>query len=473
MSNDQGPVRTGRVRFDEMKLAFPLTEVMSRELGQGYGRQGQTMFRCPFHEDQSPSLSIRRQNGIELFKCHAGSCGEAGSVLDFVWVRHPDLRNNAAATLAYLTQLTGRSIAALLAAPAPRGGPRPDATEQHEAGGTVVERARFKPVSLAEVAGRHRQLREGVAYTEAREYAAARGWLDHESRLYGALPFPVGVGRWYKGWLSQFAVPVFPKLIRTRRTAFILGREVEFDEHRELCIGLKLRLTPRVIDEYWRMRIARNPAVPAQELEPSRYWCLPGYAVTPPGEIDGNEDAEVLIITEGPGDGVRLYHEAHQTPETAANIGARWHITYAENAGTWTPASLERRTMRIPLGGGKYDLQPVSFFDGYRLIVLLFDPDEGGQDAARMAEWLAHRQAPKTPVKNIALPAGCDLGEFFAGGAHIRDLCELIAATQATRGAECPNAPPPLNAAQRRRRAAEQQQHDQTGRAAGATGAAA
>jgi hypothetical protein len=467
MSNTRSPERTGRVRFDDIKLAFPLTEVMSRELGQqGYGRQGQRMFRCPFHEDQSPSLSVKQRGGVELFKCHAGSCGEAGSVLDFVWLRHPDLRNNAAATLAYLTQLTGRSIAALTDVPASRGA-RPLATERHEAGGTEIERARFKPVSLVEVAGRHRQLREGVAYDDARRYAARRGWLYEDGDIYGAQPFPVGVGRWYKGWLSQFAVPAFPKLIRTRRTAFVLGREKEFDENRELCIGLKLRLTPRVLDEYRRMRIDHNPGVPVADLEPSRYWCLPGYAVTPPGEIDANEDAEVLLITEGPGDGVRLYHEAHLTPESASNIGNRWHVTYAENAGTWTPASLERRTMRVPLGGGKFDLQPVSFFDGYRLIVLLFDADEGGRDAARMAEWLAHRQAPATPVKNVALPEGCDLGEFFDRGSHIRDLCDLIAATPATRGSDSPLAPAPLNAAQRRRLADEQQQR------AGAAGRAA
>lgn len=37
---------------------------------------------CPFHEDETPSLSINRKKNI--FNCHAASCGHKGNVLDFV-----------------------------------------------------------------------------------------------------------------------------------------------------------------------------------------------------------------------------------------------------------------------------------------------------------------------------------------------------------------------------------------------------
>lgn len=36
--------------------------------------------KCPFHSDQSPSLSINLRHGG--FKCHAASCGESGDFFD-------------------------------------------------------------------------------------------------------------------------------------------------------------------------------------------------------------------------------------------------------------------------------------------------------------------------------------------------------------------------------------------------------
>lgn len=457
---------TGRIDFDEMKLAFPLRDVMMREVG--YGRQGQSMFRCPFHEDSSPSLSIFSKGSVELFKCHSGQCSESGSVLDFVWRLHPELRNRAAETLAYLNSLTGRAVEALREAPRGRN-PRPHATERHEAGGTVVEHRAIRPVSMEEVYGRHEQLLKGVAYEEARRYAEGRSWLVSPDRLYGTEPYPVGVGRWNKGWLSQHALPAIPKLVRTSRLAFLLGREEEFERKRELCIGVKLRLTDSVFDAYWAARAARNPDTDPEELRPSRWWCQPGFSVTPPGEVDANEEAEVLVICEGPGDAIRLYHEAHSSERAAARFGARWHITYEENAGTWTSASLERRARKVPTGGKNFRLEPVSFFDGYRLVILLFDSDAGGREASAMARWHAHRQAPRTHVKNVALPEGMDLSEFFDSGRCIYDLGELIQATSSTRGIDDPNEPAPLTAAQRRKQA-DEGQHEPVAAASGWAG---
>lgn len=457
MSNEQQrrSARAGRVSFDEIKFAFPLRDVLSREFGGNFGRQGQTMFRCPLHEDTSPSLSIKNRNGIEVFKCHSGQCGQSGTVLDVVWTLHPELRNNAAATLAYLNQLTGRAVEALQESPRGRNTP-PLATEQTEAGGTEVERVRAKRISMDEVRGRHNLLLTGAALSEAREYARERGWLRGESEVHGAYPYPVGVNRWPKGWLGQFQVPALPKLIRTRRGAFLCGREKEFESERELCLGYKLRLTPQVHQAYWNFRIERNGDVPREELEPNRFWCLPDYVMAPPGEVDDHEDAEVLVIVEGPGKGIHLYHEAHSTPNAATRFGTRWHIVFEDNAGTWTPASLERRCERNAVGDGKVKLQSVSHFDGFRLIIVLFDSDEAGRDAANMVEWHAHRQAPNTPVKKVKLPDGDDVDDFFLNYT-IYDLGDLIAQTEATRGRDFINCPPPLNAAQRKRLAAEQQ----------------
>lgn len=461
--------RSERVNFDVVKREFSLTEIMARDLG--HGRQGQRMWQCPFHSDSTASLSVfKGGGGIELFRCHSGACAVSGSVVDFVWLRRPDLRDNGAATLAFLNGLMGRAVEALLDEPRGRD-PRPHTTEKSEAGGSEIVRPPARRYSMAEVYGRHEQLVGGASFASVRSYATARGWLVPEANLYGGVrPYPVGVGHWPRGFLNQHAAVSIPKLIRTARTALAFGREAEFEAQRELCVGMKLRYEPGILNTLWRRRIAFNSKLPAghkdwkpdAELEPPRYWCLPGFVSSVPGEVDANEEAEVLVITEGPGKGIRLYHEIHSTELLASALGSRWHVTYEDNAGTWTAASLERRILREPGPGGRSQPRPVSFFDGYKLIILLFDPDEGGRDAANMAEWLAHRQAPRTPVKKVILPDGLDLTDFFDDGYNAYDLRQLIVGTQATRGVDCPNAPPPMNARQRRALAERQQREQPT-----------
>ena len=43
---------------------------------------GQIAMHCPFHDDQTPSLSVNRDKGV--FNCHAAGCDCSGNVLDFV-----------------------------------------------------------------------------------------------------------------------------------------------------------------------------------------------------------------------------------------------------------------------------------------------------------------------------------------------------------------------------------------------------
>ena len=38
--------------------------------------------RCPFHDDNTPSLNMNNKEGVWLFYCHG--CGENGSLIDFV-----------------------------------------------------------------------------------------------------------------------------------------------------------------------------------------------------------------------------------------------------------------------------------------------------------------------------------------------------------------------------------------------------
>ena len=62
-----------------------LYEQLGIEIIRRSDREGQA--RCPFHGDQTPSLSINREAGV--FKCHAGGCGLAGT-----WEKFQELLEN-------------------------------------------------------------------------------------------------------------------------------------------------------------------------------------------------------------------------------------------------------------------------------------------------------------------------------------------------------------------------------------------
>lgn len=429
-----------RVEFEDLKQTFPLRDVIIRELG---GRSHQKTWKCPFHDDREPSLSVFKRGRLELFKCHSPRCGKAGSVLDFVWGLHPELTNNGAATLAFLGQFSGTTIENFLPAPSNPRAPSNLSGGEHEAGGTSIEPDTPLEISLKEVYGRANFLLTGCAYEDLRDYATKRGWLVPPDQLYGTTPYPLGVGRFPRGRVSHYPLVGFPKLVRTERLAFLLGREEQFERDREICTSYRLRITPRVEDELWSTRMESNPPITAKDLKRGRHLCLPRTSLAVPGEIDSNEKAEVLVMIEGPGDALRLFNEAHATPLAASKVGQRWHITYVDSASALSPASFERRPRPTTRGDGKTRQDPVSFFDDYRLIIIIFDADEAGRYAANMARWLAHRQAPDTPVKIVALPNGQDVCDFFDSGKMIYDLTNIIAGTRATRGRDNPNEPPP------------------------------
>lgn len=71
-------------RLDRIRKQHSLPELAEkaglvlRESGQGF------LTTCPFHQDNHPSFSIFAKNDTWYFKCHSGSCGLKGDVIDFV-----------------------------------------------------------------------------------------------------------------------------------------------------------------------------------------------------------------------------------------------------------------------------------------------------------------------------------------------------------------------------------------------------
>ncbi len=64
-----------RSAFDELKARLDLQQV-TRDYGMDFNRHGKSL--CPFHDEKTPSFSIKGQR-FHCFGCHAG-----GSVIDLV-----------------------------------------------------------------------------------------------------------------------------------------------------------------------------------------------------------------------------------------------------------------------------------------------------------------------------------------------------------------------------------------------------
>lgn len=75
-----------RPPFDRARLPDPLVYYVTElELLRGHGRS--TTARCPFHEDQHPSLSVNLDTGA--FRCRVPACGAHGhDVLAFHMARY-------------------------------------------------------------------------------------------------------------------------------------------------------------------------------------------------------------------------------------------------------------------------------------------------------------------------------------------------------------------------------------------------
>jgi len=76
-------MNTEHIHFDTRQLnAIPITEV-ARRLGCTLKRAG-TVYKthCPWHEDRHPSLTFYERPNEN--RCHCFSCGQGGSVIDFV-----------------------------------------------------------------------------------------------------------------------------------------------------------------------------------------------------------------------------------------------------------------------------------------------------------------------------------------------------------------------------------------------------
>ena len=402
--------------YASIKRTFPLLEQVRhhtnlRKDGRRY------VGKCPFHSEGRGSFNVYPDTNT--FYCF--SCSARGDVFDFLKRVNPSLASDRD-VVEYLMPGGAR----IWAAPAPTQTPTDATTDHHEAGGVVLDRRKVQVIHPKEVEAHARLLRdEGLARaSEAREYARRRRWLVNPDELYGVEPYPVGIGNFREGVLSEFTVLGFRKRV-DEQTAYVFGLNEEFADHDGLLyVGTKMRLTPRAQAAY--QALLESEAGDGEPEKAPAWLAKARYTSCIPGSVDYNYDAPVLVLCEGPGDGVRLFHEAHRTQELAEQFGQKVHICFADSARCLTEASLPMRAR--PSGQGS-----LSFFSGYKSVVLLFDndrPDQkgrrAGRDGADVVRRLIQQQVPGTPVRDVLLPEGADLSDFFDEGGTVLDLIGMI-----------------------------------------------
>ena len=389
--------------FQRIRRSFSLAGEVSRwvalkKIGTRY------VAKCPFHSERQPSFTVYETRG--RFYCYG--CGARGDIIDFVRRTQPGLTN----TLDVVDYLTGGSSRQWLN----------KANPFSTTASTTGNHMQVRYTQLKEVYARASMLRESPRAADARAYARERGWLPEPTKLIRATVYPVGLAYLSARTLRYYPLVGFPKLVMTRRAAYVFGLENEFELYGgPVCVGTKVRLTPIAL-ERWRAHQCTRGA-PFEDVDGLPRWLSkPGFTVCIPWEFDSNENAEVLVICEGPGDGVRLYHEAHRTENAVSMFGRRVHIIAVDSTTAWTETSLPRR---VAPDGSK----SVSLFDGYRSVALLLDADGPGRKAAAVIRELIKQQSPKTRVRDVVFTDVTDICEFFDQGRSLDDLIEVIRAT--------------------------------------------
>lgn len=416
------------IDFSLVKQNFSLTRFCRDEgIQVRRGSKGGHVVCCPFHIEDTPSCHIFDDRRYTCF-----GCGAKGTIIDFAQKLKPDLNGSHWATAMYLieTQGTGQKDDYLK-----NGRPQSNRSSNVQMPRPVVTTAVAPAVHTLKI-DKERVLAikpetviavgDGLfnpRHIKAREYAEERGWLKTPPHVSSYQLGAMAAGE-RSSFLAQESSIAFPKLIQTRRTAEVFGLENEFEENgRLLCAGIKKRLLPETISKWESLMQKKTMA----EVKPNapRWICKAGFITEIPWEFDCNEDADVLIIAEGPGDGLRLFNEANASEEIRARFGSRWHITAVDSCHIWTVNSIPRR----PVSWGKQNFS-VSFFDGFSHVIILLDGDDPGRKGAANIVELAQRQNPQAVVRNVVLPDNQDVCDFFGAGNSMSDLSELFRATQ-------------------------------------------
>lgn len=359
---------------------------------------------CWIHSEETPSMCINTDTNTY----HCFGCGASGSVLD-VRIAFMGLNPKSGIDVVKAAQSLLQDI----------GSGRTSAV----AGTEDFEKLKTSKKSFEGVKRRYFQAQPEFIQRShkrllgsapaVRDYAERRGWLIPESR------YPIGAGYSF-GPAENELVLEFPKIIQTGQTASCFGFEKQWEEwNGKYVIDLKKRLTPRA-EILWQEGI-RAGKVSEHIKKPPRWTAIPDYHDWVPWEFDSRNArvADVLCITEGPGDGLRLENELIRN-----GVEYNFHVTAIDSA-----SSLKSQNFVRVISEKKMQ----SFFDGFKEIWFFFDNDQAGNEAVLAARDLLGDLKPKGTAKFVSLPriVGSikDLSDYFDNEGCVLDLFDEIEKT--------------------------------------------
>jgi DNA primase len=180
-----------RIDFDAIKARADLRAVLAHyRLPQGRGTQFK--IRCPFHDDEEPSLSVNVERGV--FHCFGAGCGAEGNVLDLV--HRLEARGGAAVTIRQaaltLAEICGIPLSEVEAPrrrrEARQKGGKPRTAETLSRGGKGAPEAPQGPSAAAPAAAEpaaNRPLGFELTLAPGHPYLKERGVSPELARLFG------------------------------------------------------------------------------------------------------------------------------------------------------------------------------------------------------------------------------------------------------------------------------------------------
>lgn len=434
---NQSNAATGKSEKPWMTVLKDQVSLLDVAAGEGFHpkkRGGKHFICCPNRSEKTPSCVVSERG----FNCFG--CGAKGNIYAFIRIVRPFLDSDRSA-FDYLRDNYGQGINFKKSAENFVKRPLPAREQVLD---PVLKKESLN-LTMNEVQELHEKFIAGEGMERERSYALRRGWFPAD--LCGVNLYPLGVieaSEKENSFLAQHNALCFPKLVQTRRVALMYGAEDEFDRRGgQLCVGLKKRLLPETLRAF--KRFVQETFDKPQLDNDIRWLWQTGASAKLPWEFDANDNAPVLFITEGPGDGLRLFYEAHRDPVRHENCGSRWHITATDAAAMWceqvpdetkaadehgnTPKKLAVNPHSLPVRefADESEIRKISFFDGYQHIILVLDPDKAGQEAAHAIADYAVRCNDKARIRNLILPNGGDLCQFFDDGYTLEELSDLIA----------------------------------------------
>lgn len=374
--------------LNEVLLHIPASAVSQRN-------NKKYMCCCWHHTEDTPSLMINTNSNTY----HCFACGFTGTVIDirchFAGLNPKSGVDVFRAIEMILSDHEGKAVQL-----------SEKAFNQTAPRAVEVKKHYFNP-EQADIFGAFNRLVRSEG--EAKRFALQRGWIETNN------PYPLGLGKSFGPAKNESALE-FPKLIQTEQTAEAFGLEEKFRSQGTFLVDMKKRLTPNA-EKVWQTAISAGKT---QIKSAPRWTAIPHYHDWLPWEFDdrdcGREISRTLLITEGPGDGLRVENELIR-----AGVENDYHVCAIDSA-----SSLKTQNFVNIVKNNNVR----SFFSGWDNVVFLLDNDRAGLAVRESAVSLLEELKPMGTVSFLPAPriseSVKDISDYFDAGGSVAELNHAI-----------------------------------------------